>query len=164
MTNTVQLIVYESAGVGGTIGESHLATTSPLIVCPLALIDVTVRIVADAMPLPLMIAVVTLIITSILEKHLNSTSRYHPLFKPALNELIAATEENASAMWLVLTPFTFVERPSAELACPSSVSLAVLEGTFVNITVAHAHLTWSLPQILRHVTYVLVNRLLFDWL
>ena len=45
MTNTVQLIVYESAGVGGTIGESHLATTSPLIVCPLALIDVSVKVV-----------------------------------------------------------------------------------------------------------------------
>ena len=161
MANAVELIVYESASVGGAIGESHLAPR-PLILRPGALIDIAVWIVAGTASVPLMIAVVALIITSILEKHLDSTSRYHPLLKPALNELVATTEENAGAMRLVITPFTFVERPSAELARPGSVSLAVLEGPFVHIAVAHAHRPWPLPHILRHMTYIFVNRLLFD--
>lgn len=148
---SVGAIINELTFVLRHITEDHSAMSADApVLLPLAVVQVAVRVVAFTLgAVAAMVQVATLVVLAIAEQDLDMVAiRDGALLEAALNDLVVTRVQNTSAVWRILSPFTFVESTGCEHAATSARALIVLEVTAINVAVAHPQHALTIPLVL----------------
>lgn len=156
----VALIVDEHAVELARVCEEDAPAADPLIVLPLAVVEISVFVVVDACSVPQPILEVSFVELPVLHQYLDLAVHNPIAVKSRLNDFVRQSEQDAVALRLIISPLATVDGArQPKLTNASAIAQPILKVAFVYVSIWVDKLSVPVADPLANST--LVNRV-FD--
>jgi len=156
----VALIVDEHAVELARVCEEDAPAADPLIVLPLAVVEISVFVVVDACSVPQPILEVSFVELPVLHQNLDLAVHNPIAVKSRLNDFVRQSEQDAVALRLIISPLATVDGArQPKLTNASAIAQPILKVAFVYVSIGVDKLSVPVADPLANST--LINRV-FD--
>ena len=129
--------------------------TDSFVLLPLSVVEIPIQVVVNACAVTHCRFHVSLVEFAIYKQYFDLTVDDTVPVKPSLDNFVRQSEEDTVTLWLVVSPFAFIQsasKPKFAHACPRSHTVFV--GTFVDIPIFVDHLSGAIPDSLNDLAFI----------